>query len=156
MHVPQQRSRFRGSVSHRGELTCQTCFVQARTGANFLTLNMSFVVSSNFASLLLRTYDYFIDIVLPGYKNDGEMFDNNRENGYVSVENDEVLAQYLVDNEDAIAYLGYSANLEVFAVPIQNSAGDFVEPTATSVEDGSYNPLSRSLYMNLRKCFERR
>lgn len=97
-----------------------------------------------------------MDIVLPGYKDDGEMFDNNRENGYVSVENDEVLAQYLVDNEDAIAYLGYSANLEVFAVPIQNSAGDFVEPTATSVEDGSYNPLSRSLYMNLRKCFERR
>ena len=32
---------------------------------------------------------------------------------------------------------------------IQNEDGDFVTPGADSVVDGTYNPLSRTIYMNL-------
>lgn len=35
------------------------------------------------------------------------------------------------------------------AIPIQNDAGKFVAPSVATVSDGSYNPLSRKMYLNL-------
>lgn len=102
------------------------------------------------ADVLSGTYDYFAEVVIPA---DGETFDTTRPNGYVNSETDEVLVQYLIDNPAAISYFGYSYlarnDQEITAVPIRNEQGNFIRPTAVSVEDGSYNPLSRRIYMNL-------
>lgn len=99
-----------------------------------------------------RTYDYFKEVVLPAEDAD-ETFDTTRPTGYVNNEVDEVLVQYLADNEEAISYFGYSYfalnDQELHAAPIQNDAGNFISPTVVSVEDGSYNPLSRRIYMNI-------
>ncbi|MGB2169216.1 MAG: phosphate-binding protein, partial [Poseidonia sp.] len=35
------------------------------------------------------------------------------------------------------------------AAAIENGNGDMITPNANSVRDGSYNPLSRPLFMNL-------
>lgn len=65
----------------------------------------------------------------------------------------QVLVQYLMDNDSAISFFGYAYYIqndrEIVAAPIQNSAGNFVLPSAVSVQDGSYNPFARKIYMNL-------
>ena len=67
---------------------------------------------------------------------------------------DNVLVNELVQNGDSIGYFGYAYYVEnqdtLSAVPVKNSAGDYVSPTSTSVQDGTYNPLSRPMFMNLR------
>ena len=52
---------------------------------------------------------------------------------------------------DSIGYFGYAYYVENqdTMVPVKNSAGDYVSPTSTSVQDGTYNPLSRPMFMNL-------
>ena len=83
----------------------------------------------------------------------GETFDENRPDGYTFSEMDEVLADYLAVNGDAIAYFGYayfSANNDTLsAAAIENDDGIMVAPDPTTVADGSYNPLARRIFMNL-------
>jgi hypothetical protein len=60
---------------------------------------------------------------------------------------------FLASNPDALAYIGYAYyyehGIELYAAAIQNQNGTYVTPGADSVVDGSYNPLSRRIYMNL-------
>ena len=35
------------------------------------------------------------------------------------------------------------------ALAIQNDAGNFVAPSAETIADGSYNPLTRAIYINV-------
>ncbi|MGB9343171.1 PstS family phosphate ABC transporter substrate-binding protein [Trichococcus sp.] len=91
------------------------------------------------------TYDYFDEVIL-----DGEQI-----NKVASLsEDDNVLVQGVSGSENAIGYFGYAYFLEnsdiVKAVPIVNAEGVAVTPNDTTVQDGSYEPLSRPLFIYVK------
>ena len=73
--------------------------------------------------------------------------------GYKASELDEDLVAYIHEFSEAIGYFGFSyyyANMALLkAVAIENDKGDHVLPNPETIGDGSYNPLSHSIYMNL-------
>jgi hypothetical protein len=84
----------------------------------------------------------------------GETFAQSRPDvRYFNSALDELLIKYVEENDSAITYFGYSYFAEfqdrLDAVPVQNSQGNLVAPNEASIRDGSYEPLSRSIYMNL-------
>jgi phosphate transport system substrate-binding protein len=85
--------------------------------------------------------------------NSSETIALGRPSGFFATDVGEYVADYVVENEEAIAYLEYTSyisnNAMLSAVPIRNSEGAFVVPTPVTVGDGSYNPLSRRVYMNI-------
>lgn len=67
---------------------------------------------------------------------------------------DEILVDYLLDNEAAISYFGYtyffSRSDVLAAVPIFNDGtSSYVSPDADTIASGEYAPFSRPIYMNL-------
>ena len=91
------------------------------------------------------TYDYFDEVIL-----DGEQI-----NKVASLsEDDNVLVQGVSGSANAIGYFGYAYFLEnsdiVKAVPIVNGEGVAVTPNDTTVQDGSYEPLSRPLFIYVK------
>jgi len=70
---------------------------------------------------------------------------------YTASEDDNVLVQGVARDVNAIGYFGYAYYAEnknkLRAMPIVNSAGKAVEPSEASVIDGSYNPLSRPIFI---------
>ncbi|GKY96702.1 hypothetical protein MPSEU_000629700 [Mayamaea pseudoterrestris] len=96
------------------------------------------------------TFDYFVETVLLDADN-GETFDLARN--YTGNDDPEVNIALIENDSAAVAFFGYSYyyshGIELYAAAIQNSDGVFVTPGADSVADGTYNPLSRRLYMNL-------
>ena len=101
---------------------------------------------------LSGTYEYFKEEVLSDLE-EGETFAMNRPVGYYSSALDELLIKYVEENDSAITYFGYAYFSEfkdrLDAVAIQNGAGILVAPIEETISDGSYEPLSRSIYMNL-------
>ncbi|MCC5896005.1 MAG: PstS family phosphate ABC transporter substrate-binding protein [Alkalibacterium sp.] len=91
------------------------------------------------------TYDYFDEIIL-----DGEQIDREA----TLSEDDNVLVQGTAGSRNALAYFGYAYYAEnqdtVKIVPIENSAGEAVTPDDVTVQDGSYEPLSRPLFFYLK------
>ena len=90
------------------------------------------------------TYEYFYEAILHetgGFRTGTQSADDN------------VLVNALVGDGTAIGYFGYAyfqANQDTLeAAAIKNSDGNYVAPTAATVQDGSYNPLTRPLFMNL-------
>jgi hypothetical protein len=61
--------------------------------------------------------------------------------------------RFIEDNGGAISFFGYAyynQNRDILsAVPIQNAQGAYVSPSEATIQDGSYNPMVRSIYMNL-------
>jgi len=82
---------------------------------------------------------------------DGEHVGQDRPTGYFAQESLELLV-YLLKYKGGISYVSYHhyhENEDLFmAVPLQNTAGDFVLPSDQSISDGTY-PITRSLHMNL-------
>jgi phosphate transport system substrate-binding protein len=70
---------------------------------------------------------------------------------YTASEDDNVLVQGVSRDVNAIGYFGYAYYAEnkdkLKAVAIVNSAGKAVEPSEASVIDGSYNPMSRPIFI---------
>jgi len=91
------------------------------------------------------TFDYFVETVLG---KDGEI----RED-FTPSEDDNVLVEGVANDENALAYFGhayYEENQDVLnAVAIDNGKG-CIEPTAETVQDGTYAPLSRPLYVYVK------
>jgi len=91
------------------------------------------------------TYDYFDEVIL-----DGEQINKAASLS----EDDNVLVQGVSGSANAIGYFGYAYFLEnsdiVKAVPIVNGAGVAVTPNNTTVQDGSYEPLSRPLFIYVK------
>lgn len=91
------------------------------------------------------TYDYFDEVVL-----DGEQI--NREAALS--EDDNVLVQGVKGSENAISYFGYAYYAEnkdtVKVVPIVNGEGEAVTPSSETVQDGTYEPLSRPLFIYVK------
>jgi ABC-type phosphate transport system substrate-binding protein len=103
---------------------------------------------------LSGTFDFFKEVVLP---NATEGFATKR--GILFSEIDEELVEFVETSSeevygDAISYFGFSFFINegqiLYGVPIQNKgASVWVAPTVATVNDGSYVPLSRRIYMNV-------
>ncbi|WP_027108861.1 PstS family phosphate ABC transporter substrate-binding protein [Lacticigenium naphthae] len=87
------------------------------------------------------TYDYFDEVIL-----DGEQIDREASLS----EDDNILVQGVMGSENGLAYFGYAYYAEnegnVKIVPIENGEGEVVTPSSETVQDGSYEPLSRPLF----------
>jgi phosphate transport system substrate-binding protein len=89
------------------------------------------------------TFDYFTEAVNGKAK--------SSRGDFTASEDDNVLVQGVTQNQNALAYFGfayYAANAgKMKALKVVNSAGQAVGPSDAAVLDGSYNPLSRPLFI---------
>ncbi len=94
------------------------------------------------------TFDYFTDAI------------NGKEKAsrgdYQASEDDNVLVQGVSGDENALGYFGYAYYIEnpgkMRLVAIDKAGdGTCVEPSVAAVKDGSYQPLSRPLFIYIRK-----
>jgi phosphate transport system substrate-binding protein len=89
------------------------------------------------------TFDYFTEAVAHKAK--------ASRGDYTASEDDNVLVQGVQNNKNALGYFGfayYSAHKDKMrAVPIEVPEGGAVEPSIDTVVDGTYQPLSRPLFI---------
>ena len=87
------------------------------------------------------TFDYWNEVILEE--------EPIRKDATLS-EDDNVLVQGVEGSKNAIGYFGYAYYVEnqdkLKVVPIVNSKGEAVEPNSDTIQDGSYEPLSRPLF----------
>ncbi len=92
------------------------------------------------------TFDYFTEAVSGKAK--------ASRGDYTASEDDNVLVQGVERNKNAIGYFGYAYYIahkdKMRAVPIVNAQGKAVTPSIQAVNDGSYEPLSRPLFIYVR------
>ncbi len=92
------------------------------------------------------TFDYFTEAVNGKAK--------ASRGDYTASEDDNVLVQGVENNKNALGYFGYAYYIahkdKMRAVPIDNGKGKAVSPSIESVIDGSYQPLSRPLFIYVR------
>jgi phosphate transport system substrate-binding protein len=94
------------------------------------------------------TFDYFTEVV------NGEAGASRAD--YTASENDNVLVTGIAGDENALGYFGYAYYQEnqdkLKLVPIDNGSGSGpIAPNATTINDGTYAPLSRPLFIYLSK-----
>jgi phosphate transport system substrate-binding protein len=92
------------------------------------------------------TFDYFTEAV------NGKAKASRTD--FQASEDDNVIVQGVSANKGALGYFGYAyyvGNKErIRAVPVQNQKGVSVGPSLEAVIDGSYEPLSRPLFIYVR------
>jgi phosphate transport system substrate-binding protein len=97
------------------------------------------------------TFDYFVEAIITSVDDNA----THRGDGTAS-EDDNVLAIGIENDEHAIGYFGFAYFLEagqsLKAVPVDAGAG-CVEPSFEAALDGSYQPLSRPLFIYTRESF---
>ena len=92
------------------------------------------------------TFDYFTDEI------NGE--EGKSRSDYTASEDDNVLVQGIAGDPNALGYFGYAyyvqnkSKLKVLGI---DGGGGCVKPTETTINDGSYKPLSRPLYIYVAK-----
>jgi len=93
------------------------------------------------------TFDYFTDVVT------GE--EGASRGDYTASEDDNVLVQGVAGDTNALGYFGYAYYIEnqdqLKAVQIDNGDGNCVAPSPETVLDGTYQPLSRPLFIYVSK-----
>lgn len=98
------------------------------------------------------TFDYFTEAVVGKAK--------SSRGDYTASEDDNVLVQGVARDVNAIGYFGYTYYAEnqdkLKAVPIVNAAGKAVAPSEAAVIDGSYNPLSRPIFIYVSEAAYKR
>ena len=98
------------------------------------------------------TFDYFTEAVNGKAK--------ASRGDYTASEDDNVLVQGVENNKNAIGYFGYAYYIahkdKMRAVTIVNPKGKEVGPSIEAVNDGSYNPLSRPLFIYVRDTAAKR
>jgi len=89
------------------------------------------------------TFDYFTEAVVGKAK--------ASRGDYTASEDDNVLVQGVEHNKYALGYFGFAYYIShrerMRAVPIQQADGSTVAPTIETVTDGTYQPLSRPLFI---------
>lgn len=89
------------------------------------------------------TFDYFTEAVVGKAK--------SSRGDFTGSEDDNVLVQGIASNKNALGYLGfayYTPNASrLKAVPIVGKSGKAVGPSLENVNNGSYEPLSRPLFI---------
>jgi phosphate transport system substrate-binding protein len=92
------------------------------------------------------TFDYFTEVI------NGKAKASRAD--YIASEDDNVLVQAIADSKYALGYFGYSYYIEnsekLKLVSIDEGKGRGpVEPSVQTINDGSYSPLSRPLFIYL-------
>jgi phosphate transport system substrate-binding protein len=92
------------------------------------------------------TFDYFTEAVNGKAK--------ASRGDYTASEDDNVLVQGVENNKNALGYFGFAYYIghkdKMKAVPILNAKNQPVSPSIEAVNDGSYQPLSRPLFIYVR------
>ena len=92
------------------------------------------------------TFDYFTEAVVGKAK--------SSRGDFTASEDDNVLVQGIANDKNALGYFGFAYYAEnptkLKAVAIDGGKGP-VMPSAKSVEDGSYNPLGRPIFIYVSK-----
>ncbi|APB34511.1 phosphate binding protein [Gloeomargarita lithophora Alchichica-D10] len=98
------------------------------------------------------TFDYFTEAI------NGKSRASRSD--FTASEDDNVLVQGVTTDINGLAYFGFAYYEEnakrLKAVPIVNSQGRAILPTRKSVDDGSYNPLSRPIFIYVNAAAMRR
>src|SRR5688572_20792658 len=93
------------------------------------------------------TFDYFTEAINGKAK--------SSRGDYTASEDDNVLVQGIGNDRNALGYFGYAYYAEnqdkLKAVPVVNKQGKAVAPSPETVKDGSYNPLSRPIFIYVNK-----
>lgn len=93
------------------------------------------------------TFDYFTEVIV------GE--EGASRGDYTASEDDNVLVVGVENNTNALGYFGYAYYVEnqdsLKAVAIDNGEGSPVKPSQQTIESGEYAPLSRPLFMYVKK-----
>jgi phosphate transport system substrate-binding protein len=91
------------------------------------------------------TFDFFVETILG---------DSEIREDFTPSEDDNVLVEGVAGDVNALGYFGlayYEANTDVLnAVAIDNGDGNCVTPSPETVQDGTYAPLSRPLYVYVK------
>jgi phosphate transport system substrate-binding protein len=98
------------------------------------------------------TFDYFTEAIVGKAK--------SSRGDYTASEDDNVLVQGVTQDTNAIGYFGYAYYAEntgkLKAVPVVNPKGKAVEPSMDNVINGSYEPLSRPIFIYVNeKAYQR-
>lgn len=93
------------------------------------------------------TFEYFTEAIVGKAK--------SSRGDFTASEDDNVLVQGVSRDVNALGYFGYAYYAEntakLKALPIVNpKTGKVVEPSAVSVEDGTYQPLSRPIFVYVK------
>ncbi len=98
------------------------------------------------------TFDYFTEAVNGKSK--------ASRGDYTASEDDNTLVQGVENNKNALGYFGYAYYVahkdKMRAIPIVNPQGKEVSPSIAAVNDGSYSPLSRPLFIYVRETSAKR
>jgi phosphate transport system substrate-binding protein len=93
------------------------------------------------------TFDYFTEAIVGKAK--------SSRGDYTASEDDNVLVQGIGNDINALGYFGYAYYAEnkdkLKAVPVVNKSGHAIAPSPEAVKDGSYNPLSRPIFIYVNK-----
>lgn len=89
------------------------------------------------------TFDYFTEAVVGKAK--------SSRSDYTASEDDNIIVKGVSMDEGALGYLPYAYYQEnkdeLKALAVSNIQGEYVVPSETTVENASYNPLSRPLFI---------
>lgn len=95
------------------------------------------------------TFGYFQEEIMEN--DDGSVAEFKTGSPHQQSAEDEQLVDCLKGNRYAIGYFGFSyydgSRSTMRAIALENDDGDFVKPEIETAVDGSYNPLSRYLYI---------
>lgn len=93
------------------------------------------------------TFDYFTEAINGKSK--------ASRGDYTASEDDNTLVNGVSTDKESLGYFGYAyyaANqAKLKAVPVVNAAGKAVTPSEAAVKDGTYNPLSRPIFIYVNK-----
>ena len=93
------------------------------------------------------TRDYMVEVV----EDFGGPDDLRQDENTTFASDDNVLLDGIRNNDNAFGFFGYAYYISnqdtVKSVAIENDAGDCVPPESETVQDGSYNPLARPLFI---------
>ncbi|SCY09335.1 phosphate ABC transporter substrate-binding protein, PhoT family [Nitrosospira sp. Nl5] len=94
------------------------------------------------------TYDYFTRAVIGKAR--------SSRNDFTASEDDNVLVQGIANDKNALGFFGFGYYIEnqdkIRAVAVANGRGEGIIPSAETVENGTYQPLSRPIfiYVNMK------
>jgi phosphate transport system substrate-binding protein len=93
------------------------------------------------------TFDYFTEAIVGKAK--------SSRGDYTASEDDNVLVKGVAADAHALGYFGYAYYVphagKLKAVPIVNHSGKAITPSEAVIKDGSYNPLSRPIFIYVAK-----
>jgi phosphate transport system substrate-binding protein len=94
------------------------------------------------------TFDYFTEAIMGKAK--------EQRGDYQASEDDNVLVQGVSGDANALGYFGYAYVVEnpgkLKVVPVGESKEKAVEPSVETVKNGTYQPLSRPLFIYVKKA----